>query len=103
MDCEEFKKIRHLHIIVKGGYDKIDLEKSDDNIKHANRKYLADVFNAFPDVSFTCDYRGKEISIEKAINYQKKYQTVIFIISMVRYRVKKERILKVRWKNPKKI
>ncbi len=86
VDSEEFKKIRHLHIIVKGGYDKIDLEKSDDNIKHANRKYLADVFNAFPDVSFTCDYRGKEISIEKAINYQMKYQNVVFKFCSIRNR-----------------
>ncbi len=53
MDCEEFKKIRHLHIIVHDRYkSKIDLEKSDDTIKpeDADRKYVTDVFNAFPDV-----------------------------------------------------
>ncbi len=55
MDCEEFKKIRHLHIIITDRYGKIDFEKSDDNIKpeDADRKYVTDVFNAFPAVSFT--------------------------------------------------
>ncbi len=59
VNCEEFKKIRHLHIILHVRYgDKIDLEKSDDNIKpeDADRKYMTDVFNAFPAVSFTLEY-----------------------------------------------
>jgi hypothetical protein len=60
VDCEEFKKIRHLHIIhASNRYsDEFDLEKSDDNIKpeDADRKYVTDVFNAFPDVSFTMGY-----------------------------------------------
>ncbi len=56
MDCEEFKKIRHLHIIIVAGLNNpIHLEKFDDNIKpeDADRKYVTDVFSAFPDVSFT--------------------------------------------------
>ncbi len=39
---------------------------------------MTDVFKSFPDVSFTLQYRGEEISIEKVINYQKKYQNVVF-------------------------
>jgi hypothetical protein len=68
VDCEEFKKIRHLHIIVLVDYDnEFDLEKSYDNIKpeDADIKYVTDVFNAFPDVSFT--YMDGKISCEKAI------------------------------------
>ena len=42
-----------------------------------DRKYVTDVFNAFPDVSFTVNYY-QEISIEKAISYHKKYQNVVF-------------------------
>jgi hypothetical protein len=56
VDCEEFKKIRRLHIIFNVSFlDEIDLEKIDDNIKleDADRKYVTDVFNAFPAVSFT--------------------------------------------------
>ncbi len=84
MDCEEFKKIRHLHIIChfKGGSGNsdVDLEKSDDNIKpeDAGRKCVTDVFNAFPAVSFTMEYPAKAISSEKATLYHKKYQNVGF-------------------------
>ncbi len=69
MDCEEFKKIRHLHIIITDKYDKIDLEKSDVYIKpeDADRKYVTDVFNAFPAVSFTMEFYRYDKSIEKAI------------------------------------
>ncbi len=80
MDCEEFKKIRNLHIILYC-YNKIYLEKSDDNIKpeDADRKYVADVFNAFPAVSFTLEFDlGKKISSEKVIQYHKKYPNVVF-------------------------
>ncbi len=81
VDCEEFKKIRHLHIIFHVSLsDKIYLEKSDDNIKpeDADRKYVGDVFNAFPAVSFTLKYFLRGISSEKAIQYHKKYQNVVF-------------------------
>jgi hypothetical protein len=60
VECEEFKKIRHLHINIDiENEDEFDLEKSEDNIKpeDAGRKYVTDVFNAFPDVSFTMVYR----------------------------------------------
>ncbi len=70
MDCEEFKQIRHLHIIIDDrNEDEIDLEKSGDNIKpeDADRKYMTEVFNAFPAVSFTLDYMLKAISSEKVI------------------------------------
>jgi hypothetical protein len=59
VDCVEFKKIRHLHIIANVSYsDKFDLEKSDDNIgpEDADRKYVTDVFNAFPAVLFTMEF-----------------------------------------------
>jgi hypothetical protein len=61
VDCEEFKKIRHLHIIITDIYGKIVIEKSEDNIKpeDADRKYVTDVFNAFPAVSFTLEYERK--------------------------------------------
>jgi hypothetical protein len=70
LDCEEFKKIRHLHIIANlFDYDEFDLEKSVDKIKpeDAGRKYVTDVFNAFPAVSFTLEYILESISSEKAI------------------------------------
>jgi hypothetical protein len=89
VDCEEFKKIRHLHIIFHFQYgDKFDLEKSDDNIKpeDAGRKYVTDVFNAFPDVSFTMEYRTYSISIKEAIYYQKKYQNVVFKFEIIQDR-----------------
>jgi hypothetical protein len=50
--CEEFKMIKRPHIIVNEFVEKIQLEKSYDNIKpvDAGIKYVADVFEAFPDV-----------------------------------------------------
>jgi hypothetical protein len=79
VDCEEFKKIRHLHIILNVGLSKIYLEKSDDNIKpeDVDRKYMTDVFNAFPAVSFTLEY-WNPLSSEKAIQYHKKYPNAVF-------------------------
>jgi hypothetical protein len=70
VDCEEFKQIRHLHIFFDFGNDSvIRLEKSDYNIKPENptRKYMKDVFNAFPAVSFTLKYHGECYSSEKMI------------------------------------
>ncbi len=88
MDCEEFKKIRHLHIIFDVSQsDKIDLEKCDDNIKpeDADRKYVTDVFNAFPAVLFTLEY-NVWLSSEKAIQYHKKYPNVVFIFPYIQNR-----------------
>ncbi len=58
MDCEEFKKIRHLHILNHDWPKSIHLKKSDDNInpEDADRKYVTDVFNAFPAVLFTMEF-----------------------------------------------
>ncbi len=69
VDCEEFKKIRHLHIFFHVGFPKnIHFEKSvySNKPEDADRKYVADVLNAFPAVSFTLEYVD-EISSEKAI------------------------------------
>ncbi len=79
VNCEEFKKIGHLHIILDVSLGKNYLEKSDDNIKpeDADRKYMTDVFNAFPAVSFTLEY-WYQLSSEKAIQYHTKYPNVVF-------------------------
>ena len=78
VDCEEFKKIRHLHIIINDFPNEIHLEMSDVN-KDADIKYATDVFNAFPDVSFTVTLSyGKKVSIEEVIKYINKYQNVVF-------------------------
>ncbi len=80
VECEEFKMIRCPHIIIQELSDENDLENSDDNIepRDANRKYIGDVFKAFPDVQFTIYSIRCKISSEKAINFHKKYQNVIF-------------------------
>ncbi len=80
VDCDEFMMIRRPHIIIDSSSNySFDLEKSDDNNGPviADRKYVTDVFKAFPDVYFTIKYPGK-ISTEKAIHIQKKYQNVEF-------------------------
>ncbi len=61
MDCEEFKMIRHLHIIIVDIRNIINFEKSVDNVRpeDADRRYVTDVFSAFPDVSFTLEYVKK--------------------------------------------
>ncbi len=69
------------HIIIRlVGRDKIVLEKSENNIEpeDADRKYVTDVFKAFPDVQFTLENIKTRISYEKAIDIQKKYQNVNF-------------------------
>jgi hypothetical protein len=52
VDCEEFKMIRHPHIYCLFDHEYYNLEKSDDNIEpeDAGKKYVLDVFKAFPDV-----------------------------------------------------
>jgi hypothetical protein len=52
VDCDEFKMIRRPHIIFNTRIDVTDLEKSDDNNEpeDADRKYVTDVFKAFPDL-----------------------------------------------------
>jgi hypothetical protein len=76
VDCEEFKMIRHLHIIIYGwNY----ILKREDDMKPSKIKLLTDVFSAFPDVSFTFEYKSHDISIENAIKFQKKFQNVVFI------------------------
>ncbi len=52
VDCEEFKMIRRPHIYCDFLYSDYNLEKSEDNIEpvNAERKYVLDVFKAFPDV-----------------------------------------------------
>ncbi len=79
VECDEFKMIRRPHIIFITSNDVFDLEKSDDNNEpeDADRKYVTDVFKAFPDVYFTVEH-FHNISIEKAIPFQKKYQNVVF-------------------------
>jgi hypothetical protein len=41
---------------------------------------VSDVLNAFPDISFTLQYSGREEPLEKAIYFQKKYQNVAFMV-----------------------
>ncbi len=80
MGSEKFKMIRRPHIIIFDFSSDIKkLEKSDDinEPEDADRKYVTDVFKAFPDVQFTMTY-GFQISIKKALDFHKKYQNVNF-------------------------
>ncbi len=60
--------IRRPHIII--------INYSDTNLLEKNKK-LTDVFNAFPDVSFTFETQESP-SAEEVIYYHKKYQNVVF-------------------------
>ncbi len=54
VNCEEFKMIRRPQIIID------ELLSYDDR----TTKQLTDIFNAFPDVSFTLEHCGDNISAE---------------------------------------
>jgi hypothetical protein len=83
VDCKEFEKIRHLKINLNfaGNFIKFGLQKRKDNIKYedADRKwYVTDVFNAFPDVSFTLEYDKTRYTMEENIDIAKNYHNVVF-------------------------
>ncbi len=84
VDCEEFLMIRRPHIIIFY-LDVAELEKSGDNYEpeDADRMWVKDVLEAFPDVYFTLKYIDGNISLEKAIQIQKKYQNVVFNFKVI--------------------